>query len=169
MPPTVPEIRPARADERLPLARMLELYQHDLSDLWDQDLDSHGEYGYELDRFWRDRQHCHAFVALVEGRYAGFALVNDSPRLGPPPGHWMEQFFVMKKYRRSGVGRALAGHVLGALPGPWEIGQMRANLQAQAFWRRVIAAHSQGGFTEQALRSPQWDGIIQRFDNSPSA
>lgn len=40
------EVRPAAAADRLPLSRMLELYQHDLSDVWDQDLDVRGEYGY---------------------------------------------------------------------------------------------------------------------------
>ena len=49
------EITGASLEDRLPVFRMLELYQHDLSDIWDQDLDVHGEYGYELDRFWQGR------------------------------------------------------------------------------------------------------------------
>ena len=63
-------VRPATADDRLPLYRMLELYQHDLSDVWDQDLDSHGEYGYALDAYWADPR-CQPFVFVVAGRYAG--------------------------------------------------------------------------------------------------
>ena len=56
---------------------MLELYQHDLSDIWDQDLDSHGEYGYALDRYW-DTEGFYPFVVIVNGKYAGFALVNQA-------------------------------------------------------------------------------------------
>ena len=37
--------------DRYTIQRMLELYQHDLSDIWDQDLDSQGV-GYALDRYW---------------------------------------------------------------------------------------------------------------------
>ncbi|MGF6243738.1 hypothetical protein P3T42_005503 [Paraburkholderia sp. GAS38] len=48
MHPSMIVVRKASAEERLPLYRMLELYQHDLSDIWDQDLDVHGEYGYSI-------------------------------------------------------------------------------------------------------------------------
>jgi hypothetical protein len=43
------DVRRAHAGDRLPIFRMLELYQHDLSDIWDQEIDAHGEYGYALD------------------------------------------------------------------------------------------------------------------------
>ena len=52
MPDTDLQIRRASGADRLPIQRMLELYQHDLSGIWDQDLDAHGEYGYALDRYW---------------------------------------------------------------------------------------------------------------------
>jgi hypothetical protein len=63
-------VRKADVSERPVIYRMLELYQHDLSDIWDQDIDSNGEYGYALDRFWSDAA-CHSFLVLVDSRYAG--------------------------------------------------------------------------------------------------
>ena len=153
------EIRPATAHDRLPIARMLELYQHDLSDIWPSDLDAHGEYGYALDRYWADAR-CHAFVALCRAQFAGFALVDGAVKVGRE-GHWIDQFFVLKKYRRSGVGSALAGAVFAALPGAWEVGQMPANLPAQAFWRRVIGTHAE--FVEHRLSGGEWQGIVQCF------
>ena len=39
----------------------------------------------------------------------------------------MDQFFVLKKYRRHGVGQLLARSVFAALPGRWEVGQMPQN------------------------------------------
>ena len=123
--------------DRLPIQRMLELYQHDLSEIWDQDLDSHGEYGYALDRYW-DTEGFYAFVATVDGKYAGCALVNQEVRIGTH-GYWMDQFFVLKKYRHQGVGQLLAQSVFGALLGRWEVGQLTENDAAQAFWREVIS------------------------------
>lgn len=158
-------VQAASLADRLPLLRMLELYQHDLSDLWDQDLDAHGEYGYALDRFGVEPG-WHAFVATVAGRYAGFALVNPHVRIGPQ-GHWMDQFFVLKKYRRQRVGHALASAVFVALPGRWEVGQMPLNRPAQAFWRRVIGEYTAGAFTEHELRQGRWQGVIQVF-HSPA-
>ena len=155
------EVRRAEAADRPALARMLELYQHDLSDLWDQELDTNGEYGYALDRYWQDPD-CHPFVALVDGHYAGFALVDAAVKVGRS-GHWMDQFFVLKKHRRAGVGRAIAMAVFAALPGEWEVGQMTANLPAQVFWRRVIAERTEGGYTECELADRGWQGVVQRF------
>lgn len=161
------EIRRAGVADRRPLARMLELYQHDLSAIWDQDLDAQGEYGYALDRYWRDAG-CHPFVATVDGRYAGFALVDQAVKVGPS-GHWMDQFCVLRKYRGAGVGRALALQVFAALPGPWEVGQMLQNHAAQAFWRRVIGRCGQGGFVEHRLVGGAWEGVVQCFSSAGAA
>ena len=138
---TAEQFRRALADDRLPLARMLELYQHDLSDIWDQDLDAHGEYGYALDAYWRDR-HYHPFVAVVNGRYAGFALVNPDLKVGTPgedsSAHWMAQFFVLKKYRRTGLGgldRTGPTQGLSAGRGPSGTAR-RVGLRRHEHWRR---------------------------------
>jgi predicted acetyltransferase len=156
------EVRSARAEDRPALQRMLELYQYELSDIWDQDLDAHGEYGYVLDRFWSG-DGCSAFVATVSGHYAGFALADGAVKVGTS-GHWMDQFFVLKKYRRGGLGATLARHVFDALPGHWEVGQMPDNLAAQAFWRRVITDYTKGSHTEHAITSGWWRGVVQSFN-----
>lgn len=155
------EVRRSTAADRLPLYRMLELYQHDLSDIWDQEVDSHGEYGYSLDRYWKEPS-CHPFVALVNGYYAGFALVDGATKI-KDSGRWMDQFFVLKKHRRAGIGRAMAHHVFSALPGYWEVGQMVENQSAQRFWRQVISEYTAKGYTENSLSSGWWQGIIQCF------
>src|SRR3982751_6069687 len=154
----------AALSDRLPIHRMIELYQYDLSDIWDQDLNSHGEYGYPLDRYW-DTEGFHAFVATVDGRYAGFALVGEAVRIGTH-GYWMDQFFVLKKYRHQGVGRLLAQSVFDALPGRWEVGQMPENLPAQAFWREVIGKHTGGRFEEHAVTTGGWRGVVQVFEST---
>jgi len=157
------EIRRATAADRLPLLRMLELYQHDLSDKWDQELDSHGEYGYSLDRYWK-QPNCHPFVALANGHYAGFALVDGAMKI-ENSGQWMDQFFVLKKHRRAGIGKAMAHHVFSALPGYWEVGQMANNLSAQRFWRKVIAEYTGNSYAEKSLSSGWWQGVIQCFQS----
>ncbi len=157
-------IRKAVPEDRLPLSRMLELYQYDLSDIWDQDLDARGEYGYALDRYGTDAR-CHAFVALVDNQYAGFALVDGAVKVGSS-GYWMDQFFILKKYRRSGAGKALAFAVFDALAGPWEVGQMLNNQPAQVFWRKVIGDYTAGDFVEHKLVGGWWEGYVQCFTSS---
>jgi len=160
------EVRHARDDDRLALSRLLELYQHDLSHIWDQDLDSHGEYGYALDRYWSNKD-CHPFVVFVAGHYAGFALVDSAVKVGGV-GYWMDQFFIIKKYRSRGIGQGVANRVFSELPGRWEVGQMLNNLAAQRFWRRVIAEYTGGSFTEHKLTRGGWEGFVQCFASAPS-
>ena len=158
-----PEIHRATPQDRLPLYRMLELYQYELSDIWDQDLDAHGEYGYGLDRFWND-VHSKAYIIKVAGNYAGFALVDDRVKI-PGGRFWMDQFFVMKKYRRAGIGRLAALAMFREHLGAWQIGQMPDNLAAQRFWRGVIAEYTAGDFSETQITSGWWLGVVQSFNS----
>src|SRR5262249_30571657 len=135
--------------------------EYELSDIWDQDLDANGRYGYDLARH-RDGQRSHTYVALEGGRFAGFALVAPAA-ITRTQGSWMEQFFILKKHRRTGIGTALALHVLRSHPGQWEVSQMPANLPAQAFWRKVIGPLTGGQFVEIQVTEGWWLGVVQQF------
>lgn len=147
------------------LAQMLELYQYELSDIWPQHLDAQGRYGYDLSRHRQGGAHA-AHVCQVDGCYAGFALVAPA-RFNRAAGCWMEQFFVLRAYRRHGVGAALAGHVLHSHPGPWQVGQMTRNLPAQAFWRQVLGQLCGGRQVETCVTQGGWQGVVQAFDWPP--
>ena len=76
----------------------------------------------------------------------------------------MEQFFVLKRYRRVGTGSALALHALRSHPGPWEVGQVPANVAAQAFWRGVVGAQTGGDYVEVQVTEGWWQGVVQQFN-----
>ena len=143
------------------LTQMLELYQYELSDIWNQDLDSEGRFGYDISKH-QLAQRFFAHILLVDGHYAGFALVAPA-LVTQKEGFWMEQFFVLKNCRKAGNGFALAQHVFRSHPGPWEVGQMPSNPAAREFWRRVIARFTQGSFVEVEVTQGWWQGTVQRF------
>lgn len=157
--------RRARPEDFPALQQMLELYQYELSDIWHQDLDAEGRFGYDLSRHAQGERF-HAHVVLSAGAYAGFALVAPAC-VTRQDGFWMEQFFILKKYRRAGMGVELAQHVFRAHPGHWEVGQMHANTAAQAFWRRVIAQVTEGQFSETRVTEGWWQGLVQQFSIRP--
>lgn len=160
------ELRKARPEDFAALQQMLELYQYELSDIWSQDADTEAKFGFDLERY-RQGERFHAHVALVGSQYVGFALVAPAI-VTRKNGSWMEQFFILKRYRRSGVGRALALHVFDSHPGLWEVGQMPANVSAHAFWHEVIAAATAGAFVEVQITQGWWQGFVQQFD-APAA
>lgn len=156
-------IRRATRMEQPVLANLLELYLHDLSEFWDYDIDADGRFGYRLDAYWQQPTHV-PFVFVYQGQYAGFALVNDDVcRAGNE--RWMAQFFVLRRWRRHGLASHAARAIFDALPGKWEVGQIAANLPAQAFWRKLINDYTNGNYTELEGDQEAWDGPLQCFDN----
>jgi predicted acetyltransferase len=153
--------RKARPEDFPALQQMLELYQYELSDIWHQDTDDQGRYGYDLTRY-QEGARFHAYVALSSGAFAGFALVAPAV-VTLTDGWWMDQFFILKRYRRNGAGAALARHVFERHPGPWEIGVMFANLPAQAFWRAVVTDVADGPVVEVRITEGWWQGEVQQF------
>ena len=109
---------------------------------------------------WARRPTARVARAPIDGGAA--ASRHDS--VTQSSGCWMEQFFVLKAYRRSGVGDALARFVFASHPGPWEVGQMFANVGAQHFWRKVTAQVAEGAVTEVRLTEGWWQGVVQQFN-----
>ena len=155
------EIRRAEEADAALISNMLELYQYELSDIWDQDLDDSGRYGYDLVRFLRGESQF-AYLLTVEGAPAGFALVGTRP-VTKEVGYWMDQFFVVKKYRRRRLASNLAAAVIAKHPGDWEIGAMIGNEKALAFWRNFVKAELVVNVDEIQLETGWWQGVIQSF------
>jgi len=161
-------IEPASLSEKPILQRLMELYLYDFSEFDGADLDQQGIYGYEyLDHYWVEAGRA-PFITRVDGRLAGFVLALDYSVTGSQ-GKMIGEFFVMRKYRRQGVGKAAAFHVFDSFPGHWEVSQIAENRTATAFWRKIIAEYTRGQFEEVILDNETWLGPVQIFDNSAYA
>lgn len=144
--------------------RLLERYRYDFSEFDGSDVDEEGRYGYPLlDRNWSEEGR-HPFLIRVGSRVAGFVLVNRHTLVTRDPGaHSVAEFFVMRKYRRQGVGRAAACRVFVRFPGPWEVREEVENAPAQSFWRRVMAQYTGGRYREVSLADGHRSGPVQLF------
>jgi predicted acetyltransferase len=150
-------LEPVAFEQKAILRRLLQLYLHDMSEFTADDMDEHGEFGYRyFDHYWAPDagEERHPLLIRAGNAIAGFALVR---RVGD---EWqMAEFFVMRRFRRSGVGSAAARAVFQRFPGRWFVHQLAANLPAQVFWPRVI-----GQFTGDQFESgADEDGTWQRF------
>lgn len=159
-------LRPAAKEERIVLSNLMQLYTYDWSELGPFDVGEDGRFDdYPLDAYWHDDER-HPFLLRVEGKLAGFALVSGRSRLSGQPGVFdMAEFFVMRKYRRKGVGLAAACAAFDRFKGPWEVRQRAENVGATAFWRRAIAHYTGGAYQEVPWNDASWVGPVQRFSN----
>jgi predicted acetyltransferase len=129
-------IRPATLADRPVIEQLLELYLYDMAEIYRFPIGADGRYAYDrLDAFWQ-----HPYLLTSGQDLAGLALVIDScPISGRAPCWFMAEFFVMRPYRRSGLGLAAARDLVAAHPGPWHIGVIEQNQPALAFWTRALA------------------------------
>lgn len=126
------EVVEASEGDRTVVRRLLQFYRYDFSEFTGDDVDAHGEFLHRyFDEYWTapDRK---AFLFRVEGAWAGFAFVYT----GDP--HDVAEFFVMRKYRRQGIGAEAAALLFQRFPGRWTVRQLLSNPAATAFWRKAI-------------------------------
>lgn len=161
-PPTL-EVAPAEREDKPLLRNLMELCQYDYSEFNRGDVDRHGLFGYPyLDHYWTEEGR-YPFLFRVDGHAAGFALVRRLGEDGGVATHSMAEFFILRAYRRRGLGQPAAIRLFERFPGVWRVGQEPENLPAQRFWRGVIGRYA-GDFAEVGGA----DGPVQTFRSPPT-
>ena len=131
------ELIPASRDQEQVLANLLQLYIYDFSELVDVDPRADGRFAYsDLPLYWSDPGR-YAFLVKIDGELAGFVLVKTGSEWDVRD---MAEFFVMRRYRRHGVGTRIAHEVWRHLPGPWEVRVIDVNAAAHHFWEHAISS-----------------------------
>ena len=164
------QVTAAGPEEQARLTALFELYVYDFSETLGIDIGDDGRFRVPpLAAYWTDPR-CHAFLIRVDERLAGFALVQARSRLsGDETVCDVAEFFVMRRYRRHGVGERVAGWLFDRFRGPWEVREKAENHAATAFWRRAIGRYTGGRFEEVVLDDQWWRGPVQRFDSREAA
>jgi len=147
------------------LSNLLELYVHDLSEIFPVALGPEGRFGYEkLPLYWAEPAVRHAFL-IRQGRHvAGFAFATrGSPATDDPEDLDVAEFFVLRGYRRSGVGRQAAMALWDSMPGHWVVRVAEANRAGLPFWSEVIRSYTSGDFVESARPGDSQAWRVFRF------
>ena len=158
----------ATAQDAPLLANLLELYVHDMSEIFPVELGPEGRFGYaHLPLYWSQPEARWAFLIRSGARIAGFALVTrGSPATSDPADLDVAEFFVLRRYRRSSIGREAAFALWDRLPGNWVVRVSDANRAGLPFWGEIVRAYTGGVFTE-AARSGSPHGVrVFRFQST---
>lgn len=160
------EVLEASINDKLIIRNMMELYEYDLSEYEDSDLNEHGLYDYKyIDNYWTEEKR-YPFIVKVNDKLAGFVLAGIYGGVTSyPTDYSIAEFFILKKYRKNGVGKTVAFEVFDKLRGNWEVKQLKKNYISHSFWRKVIAQYTMNNFEEITNFTELWDGPIQRFNN----
>jgi predicted acetyltransferase len=148
--PTLATLEPAAHRDAPVLANLLELYAHDLSVPFSLELGADGRFGYEqLPLYWSEPDRRFPFLIRLGHLLAGFAFVTrGSPVSDDPNVFDVAEFFVIRRYRRGGIGRRAALLLWNRFAGRWIVRVSEANRHGCQFWVSVVAEYTNGVFLE---------------------
>lgn len=162
-------------EEKTVLYHLIQLYRYDSSEFDGHVLNPHGLYLYKyFDHQWTD-EYRRPFIVKVDGEVAGFVLlILDLPKeytkwSTAEKTNIISDFFIMRKYRRKGVGKTVAYEIFERFPGTWEVRQTAANQPAYTFWKHVISKYKgNNGYHENFLQNEKWNGPVFVFESGMS-
>lgn len=142
-------VTPAGLEQAPVLANLLELYAHDFSEFHDIEIGPDGRFGYQpLPLYWSAAER-HPFLIHADGKLAGLVLIKRGSDVSGDPTVWdVAEFFVLRGYRKHGIGSQAAHQIWRQFQGRWEVRVMESNPDAHRFWRNAISR-----FTGEPIQS----------------
>jgi len=117
-----------------------------------------------------DRRISAAIIVKADGEIAGFVLLSlDVPKeymkwSTAEKTNVISDFFIMRKYRRKGIGQHIACLLFEEFKGSWEVRQTAANQPAYTFWKHVISNYKNNDYQENFLKNEKWNGPVFVFE-----
>lgn len=152
----------ASKEYKTAIENLMQFYMYDFTEFIKYDVEDNGLFAAypHLEEYWIEENNKFPYVIKKEDKYVGFVLVNRIESEGRSY-FSIAEFFIMKKYRRLGIGKAIAIQVFDLHKGQWEVYQKDSNKPARVFWKKVIKEYTKGQFSEHSEDGKQ----IQNFES----
>lgn len=150
----------AYPQDRDRLEGLFQYYLYDMAHLTGARICTEGRYRYDfsrLDGYWKTGDQT-PYLIMLGNETVGFSLVQRYP--GQPQLWDMEQFFVLRHHRHSGIGRQAFRACVSRHPGRWQIRVMVENTGALTFWENAIRSIPHQGYT---AREQDEEGLAMHF------
>jgi len=152
----------ASNDHKIVMQNLMQFYIYDFSEYVKYDVEDNGLFAPypDLKDYWEGDNNKFPYIIKKNDKYVGFVLVKfisskDRSYFS------IAEFFILKKYRHEGIGKAVAIKVFNLHKGQWEVYQKDSNKPAQIFWNKVISEYTKGQFKERLEDGKR----IQNFEN----
>ncbi len=133
------EIIPAGIEQRQLVRNLFQFYSYDSSDWESEDIGADGLfYIYDpyFNQYWETEGWSVSLVKVNEV-IAGFLLIerSDIPSLDAPE---FADFFLLKKFRRLGIGRSVVDEVIAKSTSAWVVNVFKDDKNADEFWQSLF-------------------------------
>lgn len=150
-------ITPIGIKDKEVLKKLIKEYEKELLNIENPD-----KYKY-LDSYW-EKEDRYPYFIDVDEKIGGFVLVN-SHNLINKDGKNIAEFYIKKEFRNKKIGKTTAMKVFELFKGKWEVRELKENIPAQNFWRKVINEYTKNNYKEIFLDNKDWCGPVQIFKN----
>lgn len=141
---------------------LMQFYFYDFSEYLKVDTEIDGLFAPypNLEDYWKNDKDKFPYIVEKGANYVGFVLVK---RILSEERNYFSigEFFILRKYRREGIGKAIAIDIFNLHRGEWEVFQKESNKPAQLFWNKTIDEYTKGRFKERLENGR----LIQDFEN----
>lgn len=162
---------PVLMDQYSILYNLARFYAYDISEFFGDEqgweMEDDGLYGVGVDykKYFADKNSFPFFIRY-KGELAGFAIV-DKEALDSTIDFNMAQFFILRTYKRKGLGKFSAYQCFEKFKGSWEVMVLPGNEIAYQFWRSIINEYTHNNFTEEkAINKKGEERIVFRFSSA---
>jgi predicted acetyltransferase len=146
-------------DKKEILINLFEKYNYEFSQYEDTDVEDNGLYPLKnLDTFFAEETGF-AYFIKANNKFAGFILVDKHK--DSVVDYSINEFFVMYKYKRKGVGTYGIKNICNKHKGKWEIKKKKKNKPANEFWNTIVNDYTNGRFEIIKDHFKYNDGLIR--------
>jgi predicted acetyltransferase len=136
------KLEQATLEAKTRLENLMSLYLHDLSEFTeDLKVSEDGKFHYEGFELYFTSEDLKPFFITYKGEVAGFILLNSGRYVPADIDYIIHEFFLLKGYRRKGIGTAAIRNLMGLYKGKYRLLEIVSNRKAVAFWTRFYEVH----------------------------
>ena len=130
------ELQRVTIAEKSILQNLVHLCMHDYSEFDHFEIGSDGMFTYRWFEAYFQEKERHAYLISVNKNLAGFVMVRANPE-NKDWDYQIAEFFILRRYRRLGVGTLVAQQLLNKYTGLWEISYAANNQAASKLWNSI--------------------------------
>ena len=136
------ELQPVTKSEKEILRNLVHLYLHDYSEFDNLEVGPDGQFSYPWFEAYFEDPGRFAYLVRIDKYLSGFVMVRSNS--GDQDWDFqIAEFFILRRYRRKGLGSSVAQQVLNSRRGLWEIAYDSDNESASYLWNSISKLYSQ--------------------------
>ena len=157
------ELKILGEDEKHILKNLWSLYAHDLSEYRETlNILEDGTYLFpDFDLYFKE-DYMHPILIKVDGKIGGFVLLIEPPYLKERYDYGIEEFFILKKYRKKGVGTQVINKIFNMYKGNYWYIILEKNIASRSMFLKLYKS-SNIKFEEKLI---DWDEVTKCYEYS---